>query len=275
MTVFSSSRRLLLLAPLVLWLSGCFNAGQRAADEEKEPNYLAGVSRLNSMDFKGAIQMFEKALTANPDSAAAHLQLAFLYEEKENNYAAAIYHFQKHLALRPKSNLEETIKQRVFSCTLELARTVPFTMVSGQVQNDLRRLRDSNQSLLQQVEQLKAELNAQAADFSNRLALASQVQAPTPQRQAPPATVTPSYQDRRSSIPDRSPTQASFHAVPRSTTPTPSTSSPRVHIVKPGETLATISRRYNIKLSSLQSANPRVDPRKLRAGQVLHLPGTR
>jgi len=48
--------------------------------------------------------------------------------------------------------------------------------------------------------------------------------------------------------------------------------SSRTHVVKPGETMAAVARRYQIRLPALQSANPGVDPKRLRAGQVLNLP---
>ena len=38
--------------------------------------------------------------------------------------------------------------------------------------------------------------------------------------------------------------------------------------------MASIAKRYNIRLTSLQSANPSVEPRKLKSGQILNLPGS-
>ena len=86
---------LLLLAGLVL--SGCLPSAPR--DEEKEPYFLAGKSRVNTMDFKGAIESFEKAVEVNPKSAAAHFELGWLYDQKESDPAAAIYHYERFLKL--------------------------------------------------------------------------------------------------------------------------------------------------------------------------------
>jgi len=36
--------------------------------------------------------------------------------------------------------------------------------------------------------------------------------------------------------------------------------------------MAQIARRYQISLAALQSANPRVQPRQLRVGQILVIP---
>jgi peptidoglycan endopeptidase LytF len=64
-------------------------------------------------------------------------------------------------------------------------------------------------------------------------------------------------------------------------TPNPPTGSPRppshpltahTYVVQSRDTLASISRKYNVKLDSLALANPAVDARKLRVGQTLNIP---
>jgi LysM repeat protein len=39
-----------------------------------------------------------------------------------------------------------------------------------------------------------------------------------------------------------------------------------------GETLAGIARKQGISLAALEAANPGVNPKKLKAGQMLNLP---
>jgi LysM repeat protein len=46
----------------------------------------------------------------------------------------------------------------------------------------------------------------------------------------------------------------------------------RTHTVKTGETPFAISRQYRIKLDALLSANPGLDPKRIRVGQVLNIP---
>ncbi len=46
------------------------------------------------------------------------------------------------------------------------------------------------------------------------------------------------------------------------------------HEVAPGETLYAISRRYGLSVASLQQANPQIDPRALKVGQVLRIAST-
>src|ERR1017187_8324183 len=112
-------------APLLflgLVLSGCVPSDPK--DEEKEQFFLAGKSRVNTMDFKGAIESFEKAVEVNPKSAAAHFELGCLYDQKEADPAAAIYHYERYLKLAPNSGKEEIIKAHILTCKQQLAQTV-------------------------------------------------------------------------------------------------------------------------------------------------------
>ena len=56
--------RFALCAPAVLLgaaLGGC-TPGQGMADDEKEPHFVLGQSRVNAMDYAGAIEAFEASL---------------------------------------------------------------------------------------------------------------------------------------------------------------------------------------------------------------------
>jgi LysM repeat protein len=262
MSLFSVAWRGFFLLLAAVSLSGCFQAGSGPADEERDPYYLAGKGRVSSMDYDGAISAFESALTSNPKSAAAHFELGVLYEERKTNYARAIYHYEKHLELNPDSNMAESITQRIVSCKVELARSVAFALVSRQVQEEIRKLNSTNLLLSTQVEALKADLVQQANAYSNRLAAASHVSFPNPPQNA----IEP---ERRPSPVERQATPVGSTTVVRATT------LPRSHVVRAGETMATIARKYNLKLTSLQLANPGVDARRLKAGQVLNLPSAR
>src|SRR5215467_14935702 len=82
---------------------GCTPANQGQLDDEKEPHFIEGKRALNTMDYKGAVEEFEKAVEANPRNASAHFELGILYENPnlEPDPAAAIYHYQQFLKLRP------------------------------------------------------------------------------------------------------------------------------------------------------------------------------
>jgi len=57
-------------------------------------------------------------------------------------------------------------------------------------------------------------------------------------------------------------------------TPLPPLAAPKTHTVKGGETPYSIARQYRVKLEALLSANPALDPKRLKIGQVLNLPST-
>ena len=126
-----------LLAGVVL--SGCLPA-RTQAEEEKEPHYLAGKSRVNAMDFPGAVEAFEKALEVSPQSASAHFELGWLYDQKQSDPAAAIYHYERYLKLRSDPDKAEMVKTRILACKQELARSVSLGPVMQSAQNELQQL---------------------------------------------------------------------------------------------------------------------------------------
>src|ERR1041384_8535315 len=91
-------------------MTGCFSTGSSQTDEEKEAHFQTGRVRVNGMDYGGAIEAFQKALEVNPHSGPAPFELGWLYAEKQPDPAAAIYHYERYLALRPKADNAETIR---------------------------------------------------------------------------------------------------------------------------------------------------------------------
>jgi len=154
---FSLSRA----APLLLWcgvLAGCGPAGQNPLEEVNEPHFLAGKSRINQMDYQGAMESFEKALEANPKSAAAHFELGCLFDQKDSDPAGAIYHYDRYLKLRPNADNAEIVKTRIVACKQELARSVSLEPVTQRLQNDLDRVSAQNKELRDELEKMRLEM---------------------------------------------------------------------------------------------------------------------
>jgi LysM repeat protein len=262
MSFSSAAGRFVALISIGMWFGGCSPISESELDEQKNPHFLEGKSRANALNHKGAIEAFEKALEANPRSASAHLELGLLYEQKMNDYAAAIYHLERHLRLRPTSHVAESVRQRIMSCKLELAKTVSFALVTQKVQAAMERLTSENSALQQQVEELKGQLaKAQSAQqlnvLSNRSVLLSNQ---TVTNQNPLGTNRP---------PAGTPQPLAIKPAADASRPA---GSARTHVVQRNETFASISRKYGIPLGALQSANPRIRPRELKAGQTINLP---
>ena len=142
-----------------LLLSGCIPSGSGLLDEEKEPHFLAGKSRISTLDYKGAIECFEKALQVNPQSASAYFELAWLFDQKQINPVSAIYHYEHYLKLRPSAGNADLARQRILVCKQTLAETVSFGPVTEKMQRQIeqvtgenKRLTDENKHLLEALE---------------------------------------------------------------------------------------------------------------------------
>src|SRR6266568_161592 len=149
-------RALLLLACLVL--SGCFPPGSGPLDEEKEPHFLAGKNRISTLDYKGAIDCFEKALQVNRESASAHFELAWIFDQKEIDAASAIYHYQHYLKLRPAAGNADLARQRITVCKQALAETVSLGPVTERMQRQFEQLAEENKRLTEDNKHLHEDL---------------------------------------------------------------------------------------------------------------------
>ncbi len=260
----------LLLAGFVF--AGCLPSAQNQSDEEKEPHYLAGKNRVNAMDYKGAIESFEKALEVNPQSGLAQFELGWLFDQKESDPAAAIYHYAQYLKLRPGADNAEMVRTRILACKQELARTVSLGPVTQTLQREFEQLGLENKRLTEENKRLREELEkwrlyytrATGGAFTNPPSATVSAQ-PSPAAQA----ATPSAGQRQTPV---STETASFAGGGNLSAP--ASAQVRNHTVKPGETPSMIARKYGVKLDALLAANPRLDPRRMRVGQSLVIPGS-
>jgi LysM repeat protein len=251
MKITTVIQRLCLLL-LAAGLAGCLPSGDNALDEQKDPYFLAGNRKLSSFDFKGAAESFERAVETNPRNASAHFQLGVLYEQRiseENSYAVAIYHYDKFLQLRPKSQFADIVKQRIIACKQELAKPIALGPGTQSVLRDMERLKVENT-------QLKSQLEAWVAYATNRAA-----------NLAPPVFTNPAPASSGvNPPPGPGPTVVTSNIV------APPPRAPRTHKVQSNETPEKIARQYGVSTKALMDANPKVDARRLKIGQVLNVP---
>ncbi|HWX19187.1 MAG TPA: LysM peptidoglycan-binding domain-containing protein [Candidatus Binatia bacterium] len=252
---------LLLLASLAL--AGCVPA-PNASEEEKEAHFLAGKSHVSQMDYKGAIECFEKALEVNPQSASAHFELGCLYEQKEGDPAAAIYHYEHYLKLRPRAENRDIILQQVMACKQELARTVSLGPITEKQQRELEQLVEERRQLTEENRRLREELDKAQGHAARPQSLASM----------PVAGVGSTSNPQPSNL--GQPSSTGTVALSGAGTPVRQASvlaaTPRTHTVKQGETPTLIAKKYGLKVEALMAANPRLDARHLRVGQALSIP---
>jgi tetratricopeptide (TPR) repeat protein len=258
-----SLRAMSLLRTLVLLLclpvAGCRPGSIGQSDDQKDPYFLAGKNRLQGHDYEGAIDMFEKALDVNPRSAAAHFELGVLYEQQQSDYAASLYHYQRAVMLNSNASFAELSRQRMQECKRELAKSVVQPISMDHLQRELDSLRAENQQLKQTLREWQNYYASRGGTPSNL------VQSTT----NPPLRGTPEQIAART---DSQPTTASAARTNPMAHSSVRPVSKRVHTITAGETPASIARRYNVKLSALQSANPTMDAKRLRPGQTLIIP---
>ncbi|HTY88820.1 MAG TPA: LysM peptidoglycan-binding domain-containing protein [Candidatus Acidoferrum sp.] len=260
MSVWNNLVSSILAVGLGLALSGCSPSGQSPVSEEKEPHFVLGKSRVNAMDFEGAVEAFAQSLEANPNSAAAHYELGMLYDAKIPDPAAAIYHYQQYLKLNSKADNADLINQRIIKCKQQLAGEVQPRPDTPAAQQQLQQLYEQNR-------QLQDEVNKWRAYYASQSAAAKTNAAPTPAYGNPPPTGQPVLVQSgpkvsASSTPELAARAASSKAG----------AAGRTHTVAAGETAMGITRKYGVKFNALQAANPGVNLGRLRAGQVLNLP---
>jgi tetratricopeptide (TPR) repeat protein len=235
-------------------LSGCLPSGQSQSDEEKEPHFVLGKNRVNTMDYQGAIEAFEESLELNPHSAAAHFELAWLYDEKEPDPAAAIYHYQEYLKFDPGADNADVIKQRIYRCKQQLAADVLPLPSTPAAQAQLEKLAEQNRQLQDEVDKWRAYYASQAAKTNSSAAqnnfLPRPVANPIPIQPAQNASAQPSV---------------ARHSANSAT-------ALRTHIIVRGETAMSLTRNFGVKLNALQAANPGVNLSRIRVGQVLNIP---
>jgi LysM repeat protein len=248
---------------LAVALSGCTPSGRSQLSEEKEPHFVLGKSRVNAMDFQGAIEAFEQSLEANPHSATAHFELGWLYDEKTPDPAAAIYHYQEYLKLNPNADNADVIKPRITRCKQQLAADVLPLPSAPAAQQQLERLSEQNR-------QLQDEVGKWRAYYTSQLAAAKTNSTPTPVYRAPQPTVNPTPVQPAQNIS----TTPAGENTGRPTNLKPAAAVPRTHTVVAGETAVGITRKFGVKLGALQAANPGVNLGRIRAGQVLNLPSS-
>ena len=259
MSCLGSARRCALGLLLCLCLTGCFPSGDGQLDEKKEPNFINGKNLVGQMDFQGAIDAYEKALEVNPHSASAHFELGWLYEEKVNDPAAAIYHYDRYLKFSSNPGNADVVRQRINNCKMELVKGVSAVGTATSPA-----LREMDRIVAQ-----NKDLQTQVADLQAQLAQAKTVVATRVQPVAPPAPVTHRQTESPRSeaqhpVAESARAPAAYHST--------SNSKSRTHTIKSRETMASIARIYGVSVNALQAANPQVRPTHLIIGQNLIIP---
>ena len=255
-------------ALLLLSCFGCSPKAPAPVDEERNPYFVEGRERIGTRDYKGAIAAFEKALEENPRSALAHFELGYLYEQhsaqREDDYVAALYHYNQVVRLRPHIYPADNARQRIASCKQELVRSQSIAPVYQQTIRELDRLKEENAQLRRQIETLQVQV---ASQFVAPTSLGNASQ---PQTAGPGSTTAA----RPPAEPTDTPILVATNSV--SSIAKERLSQPsrvfRTHTVRARETPYSIARSYGIKVDALLTANPGLDAHRMKTGQTINVP---
>ncbi len=267
------------LVLLALTLSGCFPSADSQVDEEKEPHFLRASNLAKSMDFKGAVEMFEEALKVNPNNSRAHYELAILHESQETvaDPAVAIYHYQRFLRLNPRASNADVVKAHINGCKLEIAKSISALPLTPAVQRDYERTLAENRDLKTRLTQWMAYAASHAAPgvppanlVATNPAPSAPYVAPVPGRPIPGGAAVP--------VPGRPDT---------SRNPTPPVGVPsgvgqtnrvatapvtRTYVVKAGDIPSRIASKHGVTMDALLAANPNLSAKHMQIGQTLTIP---
>ena len=222
-------------------LLGCGSGESDTTVEDREPHFLAGRLLGTQQDYEGAEKSFYKALEANPRSSAAHYELGVLFLSRKNDPAAAIFHLQRYLILKPEAENKKDVLGQIEGLKSDLAGEI-----LGNPQSQPNR----------SIQALRTQLNHLAAENA---ALKHQLLS---------KGITPNPATTTTTLPPQ-PRPGGGSSVPNP--PRPATTL-RTHKVKQGDNPTSISRQYGITVPKLLAANPGLKPSRMQIGDELKVP---
>ena len=167
---------------------------------------------------------------------------------------------------------------------MELSKSVSFGVVTREVHRDLEKMTNELASLRLQNDALRRQMAAKPMIVTQWMTLrvTNVINTPTPTNRVAYVAPTPTNNVASPTNSVRPQTNAVQQAnrggmqqraaqATMTRTPTPSPEMKK-YVVRSGETMAQVARRFGISQAKLQSANPTIEPRRLRAGQTLNIP---
>jgi len=218
--------------------------------ERNQPLMQRAADRADQGDVESAVRLYLQAIDNNPDAARAHLDLPLLYHDKDKDYVKAVYHYERYLELRPGTEKQEMIANRVRLAKQAFAGS----LLRGEGASAVRitALEKENTELQQQVEALEKEVRKLRA-----------------RRVLPDISPGPANVDRTQETPDTPPEPEIDGGGGEGAV--------RTYRVSSGDTLSGIALKVygdRNRWRDIQKANQEIlgDSSRLRVGQVLVIP---
>ncbi len=226
---------------------------------KNNPLYQEAQS-VSESDPRRAVKLLERALTGDPTLADAHRALGDLFYSGKGgiqNYASAIHHYEKYLALEPDSPWKGNIQDQIERAYLELARSGVMSVAVTETEIEAERLLNSALTEKEGLEDRVKELEAEVARLQSEIDSA---------RGEPGASETSVEVAETTRGESRGNAESRTRGADRA---------PAVvtHTVNRGETFYSIGRKYGFTAAQMMAANPGVRPNSIRVGQRVRIPG--
>ena len=195
-------------------------------------------AKVASGDLLEAIKLYESALDNSSGSAEIHYKLAVLYDDKMSDPLNALHHFKRCLTIAPGGSRANEVKTLMKRDELALLTTLSGDSVVSR--GEAARLRNENLELRKDLENRTAQMRAGTLTKDRRPSGVAQ----------PDKGQSPSGTKQKGG---------------------------RSYVVKPGDTLASISRKFYKNSAGWKKirdadGNGFDDPGKLKPGQTVTIP---
>ena len=251
------------------------------AEDERNPFFRQATKDVADLNYPAAIKQFEKAISVNPNVAKAYLQIGLLYGDKLGDPISAIYFYQKYLEARPNAAEREEVLAAMEKAKIDFALSLTNTGIQNAA--EIARISKENVDLKQQIAQLQGTLAAKEAQVSQAAGAAAPPRA-TPVSAVVPATPT-SPEKKLDKTAPRAEAANTMPAVPAATPPSAPAEAAvppagaKQHTIARGDTLWKLAKQYypasldlNEEIKKIKAANPGLDDRNLKIGNVIIIP---
>ncbi len=263
-----------LCAMYIFSAGGCDSGTSQVVKETAEPHFLRGQEELRRGRDAEAMSAFLKVIEKRKDAPESHLEVGRLYLDKMNDPVQAIYHFRKYLESKPNSQASQMVRSMIETAQKKFAASLPESPFDSNIKR--MELEEIVSKLRAENLELKQKLAASIENYE-RLEALGKAAIPAPKVSSDTPTRASSARGRTSARSNagvelqtqRSNSAAQEVVVKRDT--------PSSYVVKPGDTLSSISRKVYGKSSrwkEIYNANRDrlVSPEALKVGQTLRIP---
>jgi LysM repeat protein len=235
----------------LLLLAACDWKSAEVINEENERAFQRARTFQREGRLEEALSAYLQVIDLRRDAAESHFEAGYLFLREMQDPVRAIYHFQRHLELRPEGRQNAHVRELIETAQKLFVRQLP----ASPFRHDMNRL-----DLMEQLEAERtqsANLQARLTETERNLQRLEIALANATAGRAPVANVS---QTRSAVSPEITP-----QAVPN------------IHRVEVGDTLSSISRRYygtpNRWMEIFEANRDRMaSPNAVRVGMEIRIP---